>query len=101
MPEPISSAAREFGDRVRAERLKLGISQETLAELTGIHWTALGKVERGQRNPSLHSIVRIATGLDIDPAVLLRGLTDSMLPLLEKRPSRAELIREDRERRSM
>jgi transcriptional regulator with XRE-family HTH domain len=101
MPEPLSDAAREFGERVRAERLKLGISQETLAELTGIHWTALGKVERGQRNPGLHSIVRIAAGLDVDPAVLIGGLTGLMLPAVEKRPTAAELIRLDRQNRAV
>lgn len=93
MPEIASDAARIFGDRVRAQRLKLGISQETLAELSGLHWTALGKIERGLRNPSLHNIVKIATGLDVDPGILLEGLTAAQVGAAPAKESAAERIR--------
>ena len=68
------SAAREFGARVRAARQRLGISQETLADLSAMHWTAVGRLERGLGNPTLAVILRIAAGLDIDPAELVAGL---------------------------
>lgn len=72
--EPISEAAREFGERVRARRAELGKSQEQLAQASSLHWSYLGQVERGQRNPTLHSILKLAEVLDVDPAELVRGL---------------------------
>ena len=44
----------------------LGLSQEKLAERTTLHWSYIGQVERGQRNLSLHNILRIAHALDTD-----------------------------------
>lgn len=74
MPEPISLATRVLGERIRGRREALGLSQESLAEQSGIHWTFLGQVERGRRNLSLHNLLKIAAGLDVDPAELVRGL---------------------------
>jgi transcriptional regulator with XRE-family HTH domain len=74
MPEPISSAARVLGERVRAQREALGLSQEALAHQTGVHWTFLGQVERGQRNLSLHNLLKVAAGLGVDPCELVQGL---------------------------
>jgi transcriptional regulator with XRE-family HTH domain len=78
MPKAESSALNEttrvFGERVRERRLELGLSQEAAAVRCGIHWTQLGKVERGQRSLRLETIVKIAEGLDVDPGVLVGGL---------------------------
>lgn len=71
--EPIAVAA-EFGGRVRARRLALGWSLERLAEHSGLHWTYVGSVERGERNVSLVNIVRLAAALGIDVGVLTSGL---------------------------
>jgi transcriptional regulator with XRE-family HTH domain len=72
--EPISDATRQFGARVRARRLELGKSQEQLAKETSLHWSYLGQVERGQRNVTLHNILKLAGVLGVDPADLVRGL---------------------------
>lgn len=74
MPEPISSATQSFGQRVRERREAAGLSQEALAARSGIHWTFLGQVERGQRNLNLHNLLKIAQGLGIDPGELVEGL---------------------------
>jgi transcriptional regulator with XRE-family HTH domain len=74
MPEPISPATRVLGERIRKRREALGLSQESLAELSAVHWTFLGQVERGRRNLSLHNLLKIAAGLSVDPAELVRGL---------------------------
>lgn len=71
---PISDAARIFGERVRTRRLELGKSQEKLAADSGLHWTFVGQVERGQRNLSLHNILRLAELLEVDPGKLVQGL---------------------------
>lgn len=74
MPTPISPAAAIFGERVRSRRHVLGLSQEALADRAGVHWTFVGQVERGQRNLALHNILKLAAGLKVDPAELIRGL---------------------------
>ena len=74
MPEPLSDATRLLGERVRARRSSLGLSQEALADRCGVHWTFLGQVERGQRNLSLHNLLKLADGLDVDPGELVRRL---------------------------
>ena len=74
MPAPISPAAAELGARVRARRQALGFSQEALAREIEVHWTFLGQVERGQRNLSLHNLLKIAAGLGVDPSELVAGL---------------------------
>jgi transcriptional regulator with XRE-family HTH domain len=62
--------ARRLGDRVRTLRRELGITQETLADRSGLHRTYIADIERGLRNPSLWSIERLAAGLGCEVADL-------------------------------
>jgi len=81
MSSPRSRAAELFGQRVREARIALGMSQEDIANLADMHVTNYGRVERGEANSELHTIVRLATALNVDPGELLRGLYGSeMLP---------------------
>lgn len=73
-PQPISDAARTFGARVRERRLTLGKSQEQLAADSELHWSFVGQVERGQRNLTLHNILKVAAALGVDPSELVTGL---------------------------
>ena len=59
-----------FGLRVRKLRQQKGLTLEKVSELSGLHATYLGEVERGIRNPALVSIVKIARGLNVTPARL-------------------------------
>jgi transcriptional regulator with XRE-family HTH domain len=74
MVQPLSTATGELGERVRTHRLELGLSQEALADRCGVHWTFLGQLERGQRNVSLHNLLKVAAGLGVDPGELVQGL---------------------------
>jgi transcriptional regulator with XRE-family HTH domain len=65
---------RTMGARIRARRNELGLSLEEAAPRCGVHWSALGALERGQRNPSVLTLLRIARGLDTDPAEFVAGL---------------------------
>lgn len=73
-PAPLSDATAELGARIRKKRHRLGLSQEQLATAAGLHWTFVGQVERGRRNLSLHNLLKLARGLNTDPAQLVRGL---------------------------
>lgn len=59
-----------FGTTVREERLRIGISQEVLAEKAGLHRTYVGAIERGERNVSIDNIERIARALAVKPSDL-------------------------------
>ena len=61
-----------IGDNIRYYRKKAGLSQEKLAELTGLHRTYIGSVERGERNISALNIAKIAYALKLEPHVLLK-----------------------------
>lgn len=71
---PLSSATGTFGERVREARVRLGLSQEGLAERSELHWSYIGQVERGQNNLTLHNILRIGKVLGVDAGDLVRGL---------------------------
>jgi transcriptional regulator with XRE-family HTH domain len=67
---------QRFGARVRAERERIGISQEELAGRARLHRTYLGGVERGERNVGLLNLFRIADALGVGPGELLDGVAD-------------------------
>ena len=75
---------KALGARIRARRAELGISQERLATRTGLHWTFVGQVERGQRNPSTTNLLKIAHGLGVDAGELVSGLP---VPPIEQKPA--------------
>lgn len=55
-----------FGSNVKKYRLKLGISQEKLAEKCGMHRTYISAIECYRRSISLENIQRLADALEID-----------------------------------
>lgn len=64
------NVSKKFGNNVRKQRLEKGISQEQLAVLTNLHRTYIGGIERGERNPSLLNISKIAKALEVSVAAL-------------------------------
>lgn len=54
-----------FGRAVRLVRARRNLSQEELADESGLDRSYVGGVERGSRNPSLAAIAKIAKGLGV------------------------------------
>ncbi|MGZ0040525.1 helix-turn-helix domain-containing protein [Paenibacillus ottowii] len=54
------------GARIRALRKEKGLSQESLGEKGGFHFSYIGQIERGEKNVSLINIAKIADALDVN-----------------------------------
>lgn len=65
---------KNFGQRVREERIKLGLSQEELATRAGVHRTYIGMVERAEKNITLVNIYKISKALRIPISELFKNL---------------------------
>lgn len=65
----------QLGDRIREARKRMGISQEQLAHLSGMHRTYVSSVERGERNISVLNLLSIAGVLGVDAGDIVTGLT--------------------------
>jgi transcriptional regulator with XRE-family HTH domain len=79
-----------FGARLRAVRQDRGWTIRKLAADSGVHYTYLGYMERGERNPTLLTILRLAEALGIDAAVLLKGIRSGAGTAKEPREFTAE-----------
>lgn len=64
----------KFGSKVRQLRNSKGFSQEKLAFEIEMDLTSVNEIEKGKRNPTLRTIVRIAQALEVKPAELLSDL---------------------------
>jgi transcriptional regulator with XRE-family HTH domain len=90
---PLSAKVKkELGLRVRVLRKKRGLNQMELADRCGIHWTYIGGVERGERNPTLSTMRRLAEGLNVDLPPLLGHLDKGENPVLTKRDKQQQLL---------
>ena len=63
--ETLGPVQAALGQRIRVLRKRHGISQEELAERSGLHWSYLARLERGELNPTLRNLVAVATGLEV------------------------------------
>lgn len=69
-----NKALQTLGDRIREARKSTGLSQEELALQADIDRSFMGQVERGQRNISVLTLLRVARVLDINLGSMLDGL---------------------------
>lgn len=63
-------ATRQFGLEVKRRRMALALTQEVFADLSGLHRTYVSGIERGDRNPTLDIILKIARALQCSPSDL-------------------------------
>jgi transcriptional regulator with XRE-family HTH domain len=62
-----------LGSRLSALRANADLTQEALAHAAGLHWTYVGQIERGERNPTYKNVLKLARGLGIEPSALMPG----------------------------
>ncbi|HEX5525630.1 MAG TPA: helix-turn-helix transcriptional regulator [Solirubrobacterales bacterium] len=62
--KPRSPEHGALGEAIRTIRLEQGLSQEMLAEYAGTDLTQVGGIERGVRNPSYTTLLRLAAALE-------------------------------------
>lgn len=60
-----------LGSKVKSRRLFIGLTQEKLAEKCSLDRTYISLLERGQRNPSFLTLLKVAKGLEISVSELL------------------------------
>lgn len=60
-----------IGGRIQQLRKHRGLSQAALAERAGLDVNFLGGVERGERNPSVATLIHVADALDVELAAVV------------------------------
>src|ERR1019366_9389672 len=63
-----------LGKRVHDLRVAKKWSQEAFADVSGLHRTYIGQIERGEKNISFGNLVKLSTVLGVTPAHLLSAL---------------------------
>jgi transcriptional regulator with XRE-family HTH domain len=63
-----------FGKALRKLREQAGLTQESLAELAGVHRTYMGDVERGERNVAIVNMVRMSQALGLPLSRVVREM---------------------------
>ena len=65
---------KKFGQSVRRLRLSQRLSQEEFAAAAGLDRSYVGAIERGEQNPSLWTIARLAAALEVTFSELMEDL---------------------------
>jgi XRE family transcriptional regulator, regulator of sulfur utilization len=74
-----AESAKAFGDAVRTYRKKVGLTQETLALMADIERTHFSSIERGQNQPSLWLILKIAKALGVSSSELMSATEQNLM----------------------
>lgn len=72
-----------FGQNIRVYRAAKGLSQENLAEKSGLKRTYIGFIERGEVDPRLGTVSKIAAGLEMDAFKLLLPASEQLAAGIE------------------
>ena len=70
---------RELGRRVRQQRTMCGLTQEELAEKSGISCSFVGHIERGEKKFSIGTLVALCNAMKISPNYLLQDSLDQQV----------------------
>lgn len=70
--------ANACGTVLRAWRVERGIAQDALALLAGVDRSYYGKLERGERQPSLSVLLKCASAFDQPAAKLVEAIESAI-----------------------
>lgn len=68
------SPAAIFAGNVERLRKAKGLTQEQAAWAAGMHHTAWGRIEAGERKPTLETIFKLSRGLEVPPTEFFVGI---------------------------
>jgi len=68
------SFADDFGENLRRQRRRAGLSQEETALRASLHRTAVGMLERAERVARADTVAQLAGALEIGPGDLFEGI---------------------------
>lgn len=74
MPARPDKPAATFAANVKRLREKRGLTMEEAAWSVGMHHTAWGRIESGERKPTLETVFKLARALEVPPAKLFVGI---------------------------
>lgn len=60
-----------LGKNLRAARKKLGLTQEEVAQRSGVQAGEISRIEQGKRDPRVSTVEKLATAVEVEPARLL------------------------------
>jgi transcriptional regulator with XRE-family HTH domain len=80
--------AERFGVNLAGLRKRVGLSQEDVCFLAGLHRTEISHLERGKRLPRVDTVAKLAAAIKVDPGELFEGI---VWEPGELRPGRFEL----------
>lgn len=88
LPEVVAlkNLRAQFGRRLRALRLARRLTQEELAERSGLSYKFIGEMERGVANPTLDTLLGVSGGLEITLAALVSEIEDAQISALDFYP---------------
>ncbi|HEX5927796.1 MAG TPA: helix-turn-helix transcriptional regulator [Solirubrobacterales bacterium] len=61
----------DLGSNLREARKRLGLTQEQVAERSGVHSTEVSRIEAGKRDPRVSTLQRLARAVEVQPGRLL------------------------------
>jgi transcriptional regulator with XRE-family HTH domain len=64
----------KIGNRIRELRSKRGWTQEAFADMCEIHRGHMGQIERGEKDVSISTLVKVSKGLEMTVSALLKGI---------------------------
>lgn len=67
----MSKYTTDIGKAIRTIRMNHDLSQEALSELADLHRTYIGALERGEKNPTMHTVEKLARALGVSPSYII------------------------------
>ena len=77
-----------MGERLRSARVERALTQEDVAHAAGLNLSYYGKLERGQNNPTLDTLIRVTVVIGVPLPEVVAGLERASLPARTSWPKR-------------